>query len=92
MSLPKETCLCDSQVDGFGRKSGEKILGKEISDYRILTMQPNEYRHEYKKIVENTIKNAETDARGMVIPYDKYVWNKVSEYKERQQEKFSVMD
>jgi len=80
------------QVDGFGRKSGEKILGKEISDYRILTMQPNEYRHEYKKIVENTIKNAETDARGMVIPYDKYVWNKVSEYKERQQEKFSVMD
>ena len=79
------------QVDGLARKSRE-ILGKEMSDYRILTMQANEYRHEYRKIVENTIKNAETDARGMVIPYDKYVWNKVSDYKERQYEKFSLMD
>jgi len=45
-----------------------------MSDYKLLRMHANEYRQRYKEIVEETIKNAETDARGMVLPYDKYMW------------------
>ena len=45
-----------------------------MSDYKMLRMHANEYRQRYKEIVEESIKNAETDARGMVLPYDKYTW------------------
>ena len=45
-----------------------------MADYKLLRMHANEYRQRYKEIVEESVKAAETDARGMVVPYDKYIW------------------
>ena len=58
-----------------------------MSDYKLLRMHANEYRQRYKEIVEESIKNAETDARGMVLPYDKYTWKE----KEAMRGKFNSM-
>ena len=39
-----------------------------------MRMQANDYRKRYKEIVEEPVKNAKTDARGIVLPHDKYIW------------------
>ena len=70
-----------------GKKlDGEEGLGQELSNYKIHTMHPNEYRQKYKEIVENWIKNAETDSKGMVVPYDKYVWRTKQAWQEKRLE------
>ena len=67
----------DSKIEKYGEESEN-----ELSTYKTLTMHANEYRERYKEIVEDWIRNAETDERGMVVPYDKYMWHSRDKHRE----------
>ena len=75
---------------------GKKVDGEDIchtlSDYKVHMMHPHEYRQRYKEIVENWIKNAETDSKGMVVPYDKYVWRTKQVWQEHRLETLGLSE